>query len=85
MCESCNLFLNFYNTYHFKSIYLYVVTIQLQTKIIKKWKIKKLKAALMLAKHVQRHVKLAQQKTKAKQEWNIPKNFASLVLKLATL
>ncbi len=38
----------------------------------------------MLAKHVQKHVKLAPPKAKAKQEWNIPQNFASLVLLLAT-
>jgi hypothetical protein len=33
---------------------------------------------------VQTHAKLVQQKTKVKQEWNIPKT-ASLVLMLATL
>lgn len=42
-----------------------------------------MKAALRLAKHVQRPAMYAQQQTKAKQEWSIPKNFASPVLKLA--
>ena len=39
----------------------------------------KIKAALMRVSHVQMLVTHAKQRTKAKQEWNILSNFASLV------